>query len=346
MCEHCRYNYYRQSNKLCVNHPQDYTIYSNKLLELNSNNTNTLQEIILYAQGGLIDLQEFIDSLPSFTSTFPNLKFVSLYINFFNEDDVQRIQQLSKLMSQLKSSLQLHINIEISQKLSKQSDLLVNLKQLSNLSNTVIYLDQKLTRKVLFSFTSYDDVTNYFDELLENLPNNIKILFFNPAKYTAQGANNPGLYWDDYDGERYSQLLFWADEWRQKNNNSQIIWPNLKSKCDVTDYNGTIAISPTGELSLCHRGIWEGTWFTDETIVEILDTNKFASYLIAQYDMYKNNMSLSDFKESIPIYINLNWCPYLYSFGPQMPQALWFSNEIPLLYNGAMNILLKWSREK
>ena len=63
------------------------------------------------------------------------------------------------------------------------------------------------------------------------------------------------------------------------------------------------------------------------------------------YDTYKNFISIDDFKSSMLIYINLNWCPYLWNFGPGALEALWFSNEIPLLYNGAMNILLKWSKE-
>lgn len=363
-CKYCYEKHYRKG--LQISHPQDYSIYINKLLELNPKNKNTLTSIELWGGEPLLGLEEFIFYLPDFIQNFPNLNEIQISSNFTLSNSTQLILNLCEQLSILKKDnfiVKLQISIdgpEIINDYNRGSGTTNSIIAfLNNLSNPYPNIDLKiitnstLDRKGLFYFTSYEKVEEWFDFFLDNFNLNIKHKLFRAAKTPLSLLNaDPTIKfdsWDNDDGIRYAKILEWADIWRKNNpqDAQKFIWPdyeeNILKLCIAGQPNNLIAMSPTGNLGMCHRAIYEESYLRDD-VPEIILSKIFAK-LMEYYPLYKDKISLENFKTSMIIYLNLNWCPYMWSLSGNRLNENWFINEIPLLYNGAMNILLKWSNE-
>lgn len=344
-----------------IDHPQDYSMYIDRLLETNPKNKDTLQIIELHGGEPTLELNSFISALPSFIENFPKLREISFNTNLATDDCVQIIHRLCDKFKELQPDGIIKIQVSIAgptalndygRAVGLTETILENIQAL-NRPNLQITTNSIFTRKNLYSFIEYKNVEEWFDFFLRNFPQTVKFKLFSMIKDISPGASLTGTYWNDFDGQRYAQVLQWADQWRTSHpeESKRFIWPeyriNLLDTCDVTLPNNIITLSPTGQQALCHRGVYEQRFVDDEHPVRAIDLSQAYRYLTDRYnESYKDYMNIVDFKQSMLIYINLNWCPYLWSFGPGMLESFWFSNEIPLLYNGAMNILLKWSREK
>jgi hypothetical protein len=108
-----------------------------------------------------------------------------------------------------------------------------------------------------------------------------------------------------------------------------------------------LALSPSCEQAICHQAIWEGY---DRLNVSQINFSAISQALINNYPNFKDNITFEDFKESLSIYTSIMWCPLraanpfeAMSMGDFSIDAT-FMYAMPLYYNGAMNILLKWSR--
>lgn len=363
-CKYCYEKNYRKGFQ--INHPQDYSIYINKLLELDPNNKNTLTSIELWGGEPLLGLEEFIFYLPDFIQNFPNLNEIQLSSNFTLSNSSQLIINLCEQLSILKKdffTVKLQVSIDGPEVINDYNRGIGTtnsvIASLNNLVNPYKNIDLKIItnsifdKKGLFYFTSYEKIEEWFNFFLDNFSINIKHGLFRAARtpnpiLVADPYLFPDNSWTDLEGERYAQILTWADQWRTNNpeDAKRFIWPDYKINelniCAVAKPHNSIAISPNGEFSLCHRGVYENVPLA-ENIPEINLTKIFTN-LMEYYPLYENKISLDDFKSSMLIYINLNWCPYMWSLSGRIGEY-WFTNEIPLLYNGAMNILLKWSNE-
>lgn len=302
--------------------------------------------------------------LPEFLSTFPNLKEIQLSSNFSLENSAQLINTLCQEIEQYNKlfTIKLQISVDGPKEINdfnKGIDITnktiyqVNqLKMNYNNVNLIVTTNSILQYKGLYYFTSYEKIEEWFNFFLINFPNNIKHGLFRVNKTpihligTNRNSENP---WTKEDGLRYAQVLNWVDTWRSNNPTliNRFIWPiykiNILQICAVTQPNNIISLSPSGEIKFCHRDIYEEPPQVKD-LSNINLTNVY-DYLTDQYYLYKDKISLNDFKDSMLIYINLNWCPYLWTLSNRKIDMEWFTNEIPLLYNGAMNILLKWSKE-
>lgn len=218
--------------------------------------------------------------------------------------------------------------------------------------NLIVTTNSILSHKGLYYFTSYEKVEEWFNFFLNNFSHNIRHNLFRvhktPMHLIGTDRKND-KFWTKEDGLRYAQILNWVDVWRKNNSEliDRFIWPIYKigtlSICAVSEPNNIVSISPSGEIKFCHRDIYEEPPQVKD--LSNINLTKVYDYLIDQYYLYKDKISLNDFKDSILIYINLNWCPYLWTLSNRKIDMKWFTNEIPLLYNGAINILLKWSKE-
>lgn len=356
-CKYCYEKNYREG--LQISHPQDYSIYINKLLELNPENKNTLTSIELWGGEPLLGLEEFIFYLSDFVKEFPNLQEIQFSTNLSLDNSVKLIHELYDqfIILQPKGKIKIQISIDgpitindYNRQNGLTQTILNNVSKL-NRSNLIITTNSNFTRKSLFSFIKYENIEEWFNFFLTNFPSNVKFGLFKMIKDIPPGARMTGTCWNETDGQRYAQLLQWADQWRELHpeESQRFIWPEFKLNklkiCAATAPNYMIALSPTGEQALCHRGVWEQQFLNEDNPIRNINLTDIYSYLMDYYNSYKDIITIDDFKESMLIYVNLNWCPYLWNFGPGSLEALWFSNEIPLLYNGAMNILLKWSKE-
>lgn len=362
-CKYCYEKNYREG--LQISHPQDYSIYIEKLLELNPKNRETLISIELWGGEPLLGLEEFISYLPDFIKNFPNLKEIQLSSNFIIDNASELINKLCHRFNewQPEGIVKLQISIDGPEKITDYNrgpgvtDIIVsNINKLYS-NNLYITTNSNFSRKNLFSFLTYDDMENWFNFFLDNFPENIKFSLFKMNKTNIMPIgcipdDEKIDIWSNDDGVRYAKILSWADRWRKENPElaKRFIWPdyktNILSICAAGQPENMIALSPQGEKAICHRAIWEGVYDSDNREISQINLTNIYDYLMDQYQYYKDYLPIKDFKESMNIYISLNWCPYLFGyFDIGTLNTVWFSNEIPLLYNGAMNTLLKWSKE-
>lgn len=304
-------------------------------------------------------LEEFTFYLSDFINEFPNLKEIQFSTNLSLNNSVNLIHELCDQFAilQPEGKIKLQISIDgpaaindFNRQVGLTNIIINNVNQL-NRSNLEITTNSNLTRKNLFTFLNYSNVEEWFNFFLLNFPSNVKFGLFKPIKDVPKGVSTDGAPWDKYDGQRYAEILQWADQWKELHpeESNRFIWPTFNLNeikvCAAGAPNYMIALSPTGEQAFCHRGVWEQQYFNDETKIRGINLTEIFDFLMNHYELYKDLLSIDDFKKSMLIYINLNWCPYLWSSDAGSLYAFWFSGEIPLLYNGAMNTLLKWSKE-
>lgn len=348
---------------LMISQPQDYSIYINKLLALDTNNINTLETIELWGGEPLIRLQSFLNYLPNFISTFKNLKSIKLSSNFTRFNSANLIQRLGNIIYE---SINKNIIIDLQISLDGPEEI-NDYNRGQNVTDTIIrqlnvllenyptyYPQLKITTNSTFSyvmlhkFNEYKDIENWFSFYLNNIrtdKENIEIKFnlFKPIKDNT----NPPF---EEDGIQYAKLLQWADEYKTNypEESKHFIWPiykfNSLSLCAAGQPQGIIALSPSGEPYLCHRAVWEAkplpTTEEGEKLMPALKLSQLYQNILFHYKYFNSYISYEDFKKSLTIYINLNYCPFEYIYGIDQ-----FYINIPLYYSGAMNILLKWSRE-
>lgn len=360
----CSYCYEKGCKQMSmISQPQDYSIYINKLLALDANNINTLETIELWGGEPLIRLQSFLNYLSNFISTFKNLKSIKLSSNFTRFNSANLIQRLGNIIYE-----SINKNIIIDLQISLDGPKEINdYNRGQNITNTIItqlntllenypnyYPKLRITTNSIFSyvtlhkFNEYKDIENWFSFYLNNFQTNkenieIKFNLFKPIK---DNTNPPS----EEDGIQYARLLQWADEYRinYPEKSKYFIWPiyklNCLSLCAAGQPQGIIALSPSGEPCLCHRAVWEDkllpTTKEDEKLMPALKLSQLYQNILFNYKYFNSYISYEDFKKSLTIYINLNYCPFEYIYGIDQ-----FYINIPLYYSGAMNILMKWSRE-
>lgn len=339
-----------------ISQPQDYSIYINKLLELNIKNKDTLESIELWGGEPLLGMTEFINYLPQFIETFPNLHEIQFSSNYVIEESYNIIKLLTKTISentnkQFTIKLQLSIDgpIEINDNNRGVGSTTALLNNLSNYYSSIydnVILDIKTNstfyRQNLFSFLSYNDVENWFNFFLNNFPSNIKFGIFRPAKE---------VIWNNDDGIRYAQILEWANQWKinHPEEAKRFIWFSLKPDklklCAAGVKDELIAIAPNGKIGMCYQAILNGFYINKQSKYPLINLTRVYDYLMDQYIYYKDKISLDDFKRSLNLYISIMWCPYYNIIKDTIGKNTWFTKTLPLYYNGAMNILLQWSEE-
>lgn len=358
----CRYCYEKDSSHMeTISHPQDYSIYIDKILELHPDNSKTIETIELWGGEPLLGLQEFVDSLPQFINTFINLKKIKLSSNFtiYNSMDLILLLGFSiyNLDKDITIDLQISLDgpIEINDFNRGNGNTIKVIDNLQNLLDTYpshyphlkITTNSILNYDNLYQLNSYEDVANWFDFYITNFDienNNIDLKFglFKPVKENH--------YFTETDGPQFANIMKWADEYKSSHpeESKMFAWPiyriNSLKLCAAGQPHAILALSPSGEQCFCHRGIWEGKYLKDKEDINA-GVNLSDIYKI-MWDHYnklaKEYISRKDFEDSLSIYLNLNYCPYDKVYDDV--QDLSFMN-LFLYYKGAIDILLKWSRE-
>lgn len=349
-CKYC----YEKNYKMKINHPQDYNIYIDKLLYFNIKNKETLESIELWGGEPLLGLQEFITYLPRFLNVFPNLKEIKLSSNFTVDNSADLISMLlyrinEYMFEDRHFTVKLQISIDGPQEINdfnrgigstqKVLNNIINLNNEYNKVDLIVSTNSVFNIKPLYAILSYENMEEWFNFFLDNFPENIKFGLFT---FDKENRN-----WTNEDGVRAANLLRWADQWRELHpeESKRFIWPD--NKINVLDICSTVApgevlsMSPTGEVGLCHKAIQHENYSCDMYPINL--THIF-DYMMDQYTLYKDNITLQDYRDSLITYINLMWCPYNDSLMDTFGEHTWFCASMPLYYNGAMQILLKWGR--
>ena len=351
----CKYCIEKKSNKAwSISHPQDYSIYIDKLLELNIKNKETLEAIELLGGEPLLGMLDFINFLPQFIETFPNLHEIRFSTNGTFEQTSDLIKMLTRIIAE-NTDRQFDIKIQLSVDGPKELNdnnrgtgtteaLLKNMVYYSIFNNVHLKVNTNSTfyRQNLFSFISYEDVENWFNFFLNNFPENVQFGLFRPAKE---------VFWNKDDGIRFAQILNWANEWKDNHPEEakRFIWSTVKNSqltlCAAGVKGEAIAMSPNGDLALCYLAALDGNYITENTKYESINLTNIYDYLMDQYVNYKDTISVEDYRKSLNIYISDMWCPYWANLKDIFGPKTWFMRDMPLYYNGAMNILMQWSDE-
>ncbi len=294
-------------------------------------------------------MQEFISYIPDFFKNFPNWNLLQFSTSFIGSNDILIIQQLINCIEEWTPHqfiIKMQISIDGTNELNDYNrgigttnKILSNINNLSIQANQVklqITTNSILDKNTLYMINSYEDMKNWFEFYLNNFPEEIRFGLFRPAQ---------SFEWNKEDGIQYAKLLTWANQWYNNNpiDRERFIWPFHKAKtldlCAATAPHMQIAFSPQGEQCLCHRAVLEGLSNKEISKIQINLTYVF-DLLMDYYYKYKDNISLDDYRESFYIYISNQWCPYN---SKQSYYNILFA--LDLYYNGAMNILLEWSRQ-
>ena len=351
----CKYCIEKDCKMEPISHPQGYLKYINKVKSLNPNNRDTITSIELWGGEPLIGLDDFIFYLSDFYREFPNINTIQISTNFTLPNSAELINTLSAHLHTFNPEARIKLQISIdgpqwindfnrgegtTQKILNNVALLdMQYNNIDIVTNSVLYT------KGLYGIISYELMEGWFNFFLNNFPTDVKFGLFRFEK-----KDTP---FTDEDGARAAQLLAWADQWRTQNPAaaSRFIWPDYKpytlSICSAVAPNGLLALSPSCEQAICHQAIWEGY---DRLNVSQINFSAISQALMNNYPNFKDNITLEDFKESLSIYTSIMWCP-LRAANPSDAMSMGdfsidatFMYAMPLYYNGAMNILLKWSR--
>ena len=294
-------------------------------------------------------MQEFISYIPDFFQNFPNWNLLQFSTNFIGSNDILIIQKLIDRIEEWTPHqfiIKMQISIDGANKLNDYNrgigttnKILSNINNLSIQTNQVklqITTNSVLDKNTLYMINSYEDIKNWFEFYLDNFPETIRFGLFRPIQ---------SFEWNKEDGIQYAKLLTWANQWYTNNpiDRERFIWPFHKAKtlelCAATAPHMQIALSPQGEQCLCHRAVFEGLPNKAIGIPQINLTEVF-DLLMDYYYKYENNISLNDYHESFYIFISNLWCPYIARYS-----IYYMTPYLDLYYNGAMNILLEWSRQ-
>ena len=349
-CNYCYEKNYRKS--IIINHPQDYNIYIDKMLELEQTDIKTIE---LWGGESLLGLGEFIDYIPNFIETFPYWKELYFSTNLALNNSDTLIQNLYQTLDKYvnhKFIIKIQISLDGPKDITdyhrgaQVTELILNnlnkINQLNFNSSKIsiqFFINSVLSKETLYYIKTYKDIENWFDFFLNNISDNIKI---------GLPKININDIWTDEDGIQYGQILKWMDIWRKIHpiEAERFNWLDykpfsLKLCAAVSDYN-QIALSPQGDLGLCHRAILEGLYLNEHNVHQVNFTTVI-EHLSKEYMKYKDIISREDFLESLYIYVSIIWCPFDGRYDNGYLNN--FQSAMPLYYNGAMNILLKWSRQ-
>lgn len=344
-----------------INHPQDYSIYIDKLLKLNPVNKTYLENIELWGGEPLLGLKEFTDYLDKFIENFENLKRIKLSSNFTLSNSAELICLLGYTIYNLNKDIVIDLQISLdgpkeindANRGKYSTDKVVYAFQNLLEIYPIYYPQLNITTNSTFQFDnlyqikSYNDLYNWFDFYLTNFKTtkeniNLKFNLFRPAK-------DKNRLITEEDGLQFNQIMHWADEYRMSHpiESKEFNWPiyriNSLKVCAAGQPHATIALSPSGELSLCHCALLDNIYLIEENNYVVLtgiNLSLIRREMMLAYRDFKQYISLKDFDDSIYIYMNLNHCPFEWAYGRNL-----FFNNIPLYYMGAMQIFLKWSRE-
>ncbi len=354
----CSYCYQGIGHQELIQHPQDYGVYINTLLSLNANNSQTINSIELWGGEPTLYLEEFTGYWGDFITNFPNISEIQLSTNLITSSAVEKIIDLIETIdNNIEHNLTLNLQVSLDGNESingfnRQLNITNNV--INNINNLTTYLkNNQLTyvnclihtysvflKKTLTLFNSYEDIENWFDFFLDSFDTDI-------VKFSLFKLDIQSLDWTKEEALKFAQIMEWIDLWRTNNpiDKEYFTWPifphNELKICAAALQYGTITLDPTGEKILCHREIADGYKARNSKDIKLTE---IYSLLTKQYYKYKDYISEKDFNDSLNIYINLYWCPYQYTKSWDMPRE-WFLFPMDLYYYGAMNILLKWSRE-
>lgn len=358
----CNYCYEKNSTLMeDIPNPQDYSIYINKLLELNANNKNTLEAIELCGGEPLLGLDEFTAQSSQFFETFTNLKIIVLSSNFTLQDSVDKILNLIKAIPKDRDCvIRLQISLDGYEEINDfNRGVNTTIKVVNNLTSLLKNIDENTKIEIVTNATfnydtihlikSYEDMKAWFDFYFNNFQHEkIKFGFFRLAKLSNRTTT-------DEDAEQFANLLKWSDKYRHfyPEESKKFIWPDYKINrlklCAAGQPRGKLALSPFGRACFCHEAVYEADYIEDHVDLDTgeivfksgLNLSTLYGSLMREQKMFKEYISAKDFSDSLSIYVNLNYCPYEWIHGVNL-----FYINLPLYYRGAMNIYLKWSREK
>lgn len=355
----CGYCYQNGLSPDEIKHPQDYNIYINKLLQLDVNNRATINSIELWGGEPTLFFNEFLIYWETFNIYFPNLNEIQFSTNLLNGSVENIINMAETIDNDINHNLTLRFQISIDGD-SKINDFNKQYNCCEEITNNLLelldYIDNNnlnfvnfdisthsvLTKETLQLFNSYQDIDNWFNFFINTFNNeNIKFRLFK-----VEYLSHPQI-WELKDAEHFSDIISWVDIWKNENKEKakRIIWPDYKINelkiCAAGQPQGTISLSPSGEIMLCHRNLFSAIKFP---ILKPIDLTEVYSLLENRYSLYKDYISKEDFLASLNIFISMIWCPVLYAGEFDFPQN-WIYQPMDIYYRGAMNTILKWSKE-
>ncbi len=342
-----------------IKHPQDYNIYINKLLQLDVNNRATINSIELWGGEPTLFFNEFLTFWETFNIYFPNLNEIQFSTNLLNSSVENIINMAETIDNNINHNLTLHFQISIdgdsrindfNKKYKCGEEIINNALNLFNYidNNNLNYVNfdmtthSILTKESILLFKSYQDIENWFNFFLNTFQNeNIKFKLFKP-EYEGRA-----IRWSAKEAEHFAQIMNWIDIWRETNVEAakKFIWPDYKINelklCAAGQPQEILSLSPSGEIMLCHRCIFDEQKYPNTKPINLTELYTLCN---DRYSFYKNYISQKDFQESLNIFISMIWCPYSYVKNSLFLDQ-WISIPMDIYYRGAINTLLKWSKE-
>lgn len=358
-CDYC----YQKNNKH-IDIPQN--VIANYIAYLSKrNDIKEITELELWGGEPILGLAEFTKHFRDIVQLMPNLNTISFSSNFTYSILTSILLNFIQTISQYKKNFTINIQISIDgyseiNDLNRGKDgvnfILKNFNQLIKLipeNNIQINFSTNscFGRNNIYMIEEYEDVSNWFDFFLNNFICNKKNIhiqhkLFKPIE---------GISWTNEDGKHFAQLLYWANQWRENHpeESKKFIWldykPNELIICANAHPYDTLSLTSNGKETLCHKATWENHLLSEKLdengnyTVPGINLTKLIGYIKPYYKQYSEYLNQVEFMQASMIYINLNFCPYDYIYHDDWKEV--FLYQIPLWYNGAMNILLEWSKK-
>lgn len=356
-CQYCYIKKYQDFlNETDISIAENLLSYWDQVLNFNENIKYTLQSLTFWGGEPFLEFDRIYSVVPFFLKECKFLNTFYFSTNFTLENEVNKLQHfINFLQENYKRKFTIYLQLSIdgplfindknrgegsTQKFINNFNLLKKLKIDSRQIQIRISFKPTLLKEDLYLLSQYDNLNQYFK-------------FFEQFGYSGEWTFAAPQEWNKQDGELYAWICL-----QLKKNHRKFSEFNCKHICQNILQN----LTPIGKdkYCLCHRG------YIDDINQRNIYTKKELLNLQNVFKSYKNKISLKENfiseiqlaalrgqvnqkylerKNIIPtlnILLTKN-CPYNnYIYNGNFLYPL--NNEIPLYYNGAMDIILEGTK--